>query len=179
MKSLTGWGPMNWRAPLALITAAPLLAACQTTTGFVPGGPVTAWVKSGTTRAQRHLEYEECLLEAGQKIQPAMIVDQVPYTGVPDTIQQVPDFSPTPAIHVDAPPAAFGTNVGESLGHLGQVEENAGNELFNNSISHDAYRSTQQLYVKVCLEKKGYNLAQTKYCLDPHDETTEDCVIPH
>ena len=158
---------MSWKVPLALMTAAPLLAACQTN-GFVPGGPVTAWVKSGTTRAQRHLGYEECVLEAAG-------VAQVPYEGVP---QLVPQFEPTPSISVTAPPESFGTNVGGAIGHLGQVEENSGKEMFDRAVSYDANRSTRQLYVKVCMEKKGYTLAQTKFCQDPHDETTEDCVIP-
>lgn len=165
---------MDWKAPLALTAAASLSAACQTT-GFVPGGTATAWVKSGTARAQRHLEYEECVLEAARKIQPAIAVDQVPYEGAP---QLVPQFEPTPSINVTTPPEAFGVNIGQATEHLGQVQEGAGKELFNRTVSYDANRSTRQLYVKLCMEKKGYTLAQTKFCQDPHDKTTEDCVIP-
>ncbi len=164
---------MNWKATPALVAAATLLAACQTT-DFLPGGPVMGWAKSGTSRAQRRLAYDDCVLKA-------TAVAQVPYSGYPegaDSISTVPRFEPTPEFHIETPPAAFGVNVDQSVEHLGQVQEGAGEELFNRTVSSDANRSTRQLYVKVCMEKKGYALAQTKWCQDPHDEVTEDCVIP-
>lgn len=104
-----------------------------------------------------------------------MGVAQVPYEGYP-TI--APQFEPTPEIHVDTPPAAFGVNVGQSVEHLGQVQEAAGEELFNRAASSDASRSARRLYVKVCMAKNGYALTQTRWCQNPHDEVTEDCVIP-
>jgi hypothetical protein len=118
------------------------------------------------------LEYDDCVLKA-------MGVAQVPYSGYPESATpEQPRFEPTPEIHIETPPAAFGVNVGQAVEHLGQVQEGTGEELFNRTVSSDANRSTRQLYVKVCMEKKGYALTQTKWCQDPHDEVTEDCVIP-
>ncbi|MBV1704600.1 MAG: hypothetical protein KGQ28_07320 [Hyphomicrobiales bacterium] len=33
-------------------------------------------------------------------------------------------------------------------------------------------------YVKACMTKRGYALGPTKYCADPNDMTTPDCVVP-
>ena len=170
---------MNWKAALALVAVVSLLAACQTT-NFVPGGPVMGWAKSGTSRAQRRLAYDDCVLKATAVAQVGY-PDPVPYTGYPagvDSIPTAPRFEPTPEMHIETPPAAFGVNVGHAVEHLGAVEEGAGEELFDQAASSNSSRSTQQLYVKVCMEKKGYALAHTKWCPNPHDEATEDCVIP-
>lgn len=87
---------MNWKATPALVAAATLLAACQTT-DFLPGGPVMGWAKSGTSRAQRRLAYDDCVLKA-------TAVAQVPYSGYPegaDSISTVPRFEPTPEFHIE------------------------------------------------------------------------------
>jgi hypothetical protein len=57
---------------------------------------------------------------------------EVPYTGVPTTS---PRFEPTPDMSINTPPAAFGVNVAEALGHLGQVQEGAGKELFDRAYA--------------------------------------------
>src|SRR5271157_4304184 len=56
----------------------------------------------------------------------------VPYEGYP---QVRPQFEPTPSISLNVPPAAFGVNIGESLQHLGQVQEAAGKELFDRAYA--------------------------------------------
>jgi hypothetical protein len=61
---------------------------------------------------------------------------EIPYTGVP----QVPELRPTAPIRVDAPPAAFGTNIAEQIGHLGQVEEGAGKELFDRAYALQEFK---------------------------------------
>ncbi len=168
---------MNWKAALALVAVASLLAACQTT-NFMPGGPVMGWAKSGTSRAQRRLAYDDCVLKATAVAQVGF-PDPVPYTGYPESAgAPLYRFEPTPEFHVETPPAAFGVNVDQAVEHLGAVQERAGEELFDNAVSSTSNLSTRQLYVKVCMEKKGYALTKTKWCQDPHDEVTEDCVIP-
>lgn len=82
----------------------------------------------------------------------------VPYEGAPD---RAPGFDPTPTLGVQANPAAFGTNVAEAAGHLGQVVEGAGKELFDrayamqdlqlhadvNARLSDALNKSQNLFV--------------------------------
>lgn len=52
---------------------------------------------------------------------------RVPYTGIP---QVSPQLSPTPTEQVQTPLAAFGGAVAQATQHLGDVEGQAGNELF-------------------------------------------------
>ena len=61
------------------------------------------------------------------------MADRVAYTGAPDTPSL--RLEPTPAMHVDAPPAAFGVNVGQAVENLGQVQEGAGKELFARALA--------------------------------------------
>lgn len=56
----------------------------------------------------------------------------IPYTGVPTS---TPTFEPTPAVHIEATPAAFGTNIARSVEHLGEVQEGAGKELFDRAFA--------------------------------------------
>jgi hypothetical protein len=100
------------------------------------------------------LDGEECILEAAQKIQPAMGV-------IADT-----GFS-TP-----------GTTYCNSMGGMTTCNTVGGVNIPGSAMSYDANRSTRQLYLKVCMEKKGYVQVPSKWCQDPNDETTEDCVTP-
>jgi len=61
------------------------------------------------------------------------MADKVPYTGAPDTPNL--RLEPTPQIHVDAPAAAFGANVGQAVENFGQVQEGAGKELFARALA--------------------------------------------
>ena len=144
---------MNWKSRLIIIISGSLVSACQTT-GFVPGGPATSWGKTGTTRAQRHLDYEECGLEAAEKIQPAMDVAVDPGLSLPGSIMC------------------------NSIDGITTCNNVGGLNIPPSAISYDANRSTRELYVKVCMEKKRYTMIETKWCQDPHDSTSEDCVIP-
>ena len=61
---------------------------------------------------------------------------EVPYTGVPDTVQpQAPKFEPIPSLNVQAPPAAFGVNLAQAVEHLGDVQEGAAKELFGRALA--------------------------------------------
>lgn len=82
----------------------------------------------------------------------------VPYEGAPT---QAPGFNPTPSIGVQTSPEAFGTNVAEAAGHLGQIVEGSGKELFDrayamqdlqlhadvNARLSDALNKSQNLFV--------------------------------
>ena len=46
-----------------------------------------------------------------------------------------PRFEPTPEFHVDAPAAAFGTNVAQAVQGLGEVQEGAGKEMFQRALA--------------------------------------------
>jgi hypothetical protein len=64
------------------------------------------------------------------------MADRVPYTGTPEGAQaQGPRFEPTPEFHVEAPAAAFGTNIGQAVQGLGEVQEGAGKELFQRAMA--------------------------------------------
>ena len=64
------------------------------------------------------------------------MADRTPYVGYPESASaQGPRFEPTPEIHVNTPPAAFGANVAEALGHLGEVQQGAGKELFARAVA--------------------------------------------
>ena len=146
---------MNTRSVIAVsLGAVMLVGGCQTA-GFVPGGPTVAWSKVDTTRAQRRLDAEECMLEAAEKIQPAM--------GVAST----PGFS------------SPGSLMCNSIGSMTTCNNVGGVNIPSSTYSYDANNQTRQLYVKVCMEKKGYVPASTKFCEDRNDQTTEDCVAPY
>jgi len=59
-------------------------------------------------------------------------VATVPFSGVPE---REPQFRPTPDVGIAATPAAFGVNVAQAVGHLGEVQEGAGKELFGRAIA--------------------------------------------
>ena len=64
------------------------------------------------------------------------MADRVPYTGAPEGASaQGPRFEPTPAMHIDAPAAAFGVNVAQAVTNLGEVQEGAGKELFARALA--------------------------------------------
>ena len=57
---------------------------------------------------------------------------QVPYNPVPDVS---PTTETTPGFRLDTPGAAFGTNVGEAMQHLGATVGTVGNEMFSRAIA--------------------------------------------
>lgn len=64
---------------------------------------------------------------------------EVPYTGVPggslyEREESIHD-NPIPSVRIETPPAAFGTNIAEATQHLGQVNEDAGKELFDRAYA--------------------------------------------
>ena len=64
------------------------------------------------------------------------MADRVPYTGAPEGAgAQAPRFEPTPEVHVEATPAAFGTNVAQAVQGLGEVQEGAGKEMFQRALA--------------------------------------------
>lgn len=66
---------------------------------------------------------------------------QVPFTGVPDV---APQMDATPRYTADARPEAFGVNVAQATQHLGQVADQAGNELFTRAIAmQDLYNHSE------------------------------------
>lgn len=68
---------------------------------------------------------------------------QVPYNG---TLQIAPGGEPTPRYQVDAPPEAFGVNVGQAVQHLGTATQGAGNEIFARGIAmQDLYNHSEAL----------------------------------
>ena len=70
------------------------------------------------------------------------MADRTPYSGFPDSASaQGPRFEPSPEIHVNATPAAFGVNVAQSVEQLGNVQEGAGKELFERA------RALQELHL--------------------------------
>ena len=79
----------------------------------------------------------------------------VPYTGSPDVTSgdvHGPRFEPTPSVSVggaDRNPAAFGTNVSEALGHLGEVTEGAGRELFDRAYALQELQAHANVSAKV------------------------------
>jgi hypothetical protein len=145
---------MNWKLLLVVIGVASFTAGCHSM-GFVPGGPALAWSKPDTTRAQSRLDGEECMLEAAENIQPAM--------GVATT----PGFS------------SPGSLMCNSIGTMTTCNNVGAVNIPPSTYSYDANNPTRQLYVKVCMEKKGYVQVQSHFCQDPSDLTTEDCVVPY
>lgn len=140
---------------IAILAGVALLATGCQTMGFVPGGPTAVWSKAGTTRAQRRMDFEECVLAAAQAIQPAM--------GVAST----PGFS------------SPGTLMCNSYGTMTTCNNVGGMNIQPTTYSYDSNSSTRGLYAKVCMEKKGYVQAASHFCQDPNDQTTEDCVVPY
>ncbi len=63
---------------------------------------------------------------------------QVPYSPVPDV---APQNIPTPRLRVDAPPAAFGTTIGQAIEGLGSTEAQVGNELWSRAIAMQQLRN--------------------------------------
>lgn len=57
---------------------------------------------------------------------------QVPYSPVPNVSS---NLQPTPQIHVDTPPAAFGANVADAVKGLGAASDQVGNELFSRAMA--------------------------------------------
>jgi len=144
---------MNWKISLVVAGIAAITAGCQTV-GYVPGGSVMAWSKPTATRAQERLDNEECILDATQQIQPAM--------GVATT----PGFS------------SPGSLMCNSVGSMTTCNNVGAVNIPGSAYSYDANMPVRKLFVKVCMEKKGYTLSQSKWCDDPHDLTTEGCVVP-
>ena len=64
---------------------------------------------------------------------------EVPYTGVPGGSLYEREESihenPTPEVRIGATPAAFGTDIAAAVGHLGEVEEGAGKEMFDRAYA--------------------------------------------
>ena len=144
---------MNRKILLVVAGVATITAGCATS-GFVPGGPTKTFMRPDTTRAQRRLDWEECLLEAGEKIQPAM--------GVATT----PGFS------------SPGSLMCNSIGTMTTCNNVGGMNIQPSAYSYDANNQTRQ-HFKVCMEKKGYVTAPATFCQDINDQTTEDCVAPY
>lgn len=68
---------------------------------------------------------------------------QVPYSPIPDV---APQDNPIPRDRLDTPGAAFGTSIAAATEHLGQVTDNAGNELFQRAMSmQDLYNHSQSI----------------------------------
>jgi hypothetical protein len=65
-------------------------------------------------------------------------VPSVPYSPVPDV---APQNIPTPRLRVDAPPAAFGTTIGQAIEGLGSTEAQVGNELWSRAIAMQQLRN--------------------------------------
>jgi len=64
------------------------------------------------------------------------MADRVPYTGYSEAAgAQAPRFEPTPEMHVEATPAAFGVNVAQAAQNLGSVQEGAGKEIFQRALA--------------------------------------------
>lgn len=149
---------MNWKIALAVAGVATIIAGCATN-GFVPGGPTTTFSKPDTTRAQRRLDWEECLLAGAQNIQPAMGVATTPGFSSPGTLM-CNSFGGTMSVMT-------------TCNSVGAVN------IAPTAYSYDANTQTRQLYFKVCMEKKGYVKAPATFCQDVNDQTTEDCVAPY
>lgn len=65
-------------------------------------------------------------------------MSQVPYTPVPS----VSPVTPLPGgIHVDTPPAAFGTNIAQAVEGVGRQLEQGGNELFQRAVALQQLRN--------------------------------------
>lgn len=156
--ALVGGKGMNCKIPLVAAAIATIIAGCATN-GFVPGGPTVAFTKPDATRAQKRLDAEECMLAAAQNIQPAM--------GVATT----PGFS--------SPGNLMCNSVGGTMSVMTTCNNVGAVNIAPTAYSYDANTQTRQLYVKVCMEKKGYVMAPTKFCQDITDQTTEDCVVPY
>lgn len=61
-----------------------------------------------------------------------MAASPVPYEGAPT---QAPSLRPTPELAISTPPAAFGADIAQGISQLGQVQERAGEELFNRAYA--------------------------------------------
>ena len=63
----------------------------------------------------------------------------LPYSGVPGgnlyEREESAHDNPTPSMHIQTPPDAFGGNIAEATQHLGQVSEQAGQELFDRAYA--------------------------------------------
>jgi hypothetical protein len=93
---------------------------------------------------------------------------QIPYSPVPNVTA---DNIPTPAIRVNAPEAAFGTNIAQAIKGLGATEEGVGNELFSRALamqqlrneseateaSADYIKRSDQLFTNYEGQKRGIN----------------------
>lgn len=57
---------------------------------------------------------------------------QVPYSPIPNVSS---NLQPTPQIHVDTPPAAFGDNIAKAVQQLGASTDQVGNELWQRAMA--------------------------------------------
>lgn len=98
---------------------------------------------------------------------------QVPYNPVPSA---QPAGGGTPTIGVNAPGAAFGTNIGEAIQGLGKTVEQAGGELFSRAIAlqqlkneTEAREADTDYMIKVGKLHAEYSALQGKDAVDAYD----------
>jgi hypothetical protein len=128
------------------------LTACQTQSGFVPGGEVNAWLKSGVSRAKMQQDGLQCTINAAKDIPQSI---QTKYIGGM--------YSP-------------GQVYCNSMGNGTYCNTYGGMNIPAMMRSYDANDGLRNQAVALCLTKKGYTLQTARYCESPNDYTTEGCV---
>lgn len=84
----------------------------------------------------------------------------VPYEGVQT---QTPSLEPTPSVQVGANPAAFGGNIAEAAGHLGQIVEGSGKELFDRAYAMQELQVHADVNARLADAGNQMNDAYVKY----------------
>lgn len=143
---------MQFIRPLVLLTL-PIVAGCVTD-GFSPGKSVQAYLKPGTTRAERQVDRFQCQLASVQQVPTSLRTASSPGYSTPGSV-------------------SCSTYAGQTT--CNQI----GGDYVSGSVrTYDANSALRERFIEVCMTGKGYSTGTTKMCMTREDTTTEDCVIP-